>query len=139
MNAHIESPMFTDIFADEGEAQDDREDVHDTRHVTIARHRYTRRRQDTNRVQRAREQVHAIPSVIPEREWVAVWIELIDASLYTPPGTPRAGRILREAYADASIRLPVIRDLGLSLLPPAAKPVPRAVAPPDDVNEPVPV
>ena len=114
MSAHIESPMFTDIFADEGEAQDDREDVHDTRHVSIAGHRYTRRRQDTNRVQRAREQVHALPSVIAEREWVAVWIELIDSSLYTPPGTPRAGRILREAYADASIRLPVIRDLGSS-------------------------
>jgi hypothetical protein len=48
---------------------------------------------------------------------VAFWIELIDASLYTPPGTPRAGRILREAYAEASIRLPVIRDLGRSLLP----------------------
>ena len=139
MNAHVESPMFTDIFADDGEARDDREDVHDTRHVTIAGHRYTRRRQDTNRVQRAREQVQALPSVIPEREWVAIWIELIDASVYTPPGTPRAGRILREAYADASIRLPVIRDLGLSLLPPAAKPVPRAVASPDDVNEPVPV
>jgi hypothetical protein len=138
MSAHIDSPMFTDIFADEGEAQDDREDVHDTRHVSIAGHRYTRRRQATNRVQRAREQVHALPSVIAEREWVAVWIELIDSSLYTPPGTPRAGRILREAYADASIRLPVIRDLGLSLLPPAAKPVPRAVAPPADVTEPVP-
>ncbi len=54
-------------------------------------------------------------------------------------GHTRAGRILREAYADASIRLPVIRDLGLSLLPPAAKPMPRAVAPPDAVNEPVPV
>ena len=139
MNAHVESPMFTDIFADEGDAQDDREDVLDARHVTIAGHRYTRRRQDTNRVQRAREQVHAIPSVIREREWVAVWIELVDASLYTPPRTPRAGRILREAYADASIRLPAIRDLGLSLLPPAAKPVPRAVAAPDDVRESVPV
>jgi hypothetical protein len=135
MNAHLESPMFTDIFADEGEARDDREDVHDTRHVTIAGNRYTRRRQTTNRVERARAQVRALPSVIPEREWVAIWIELIDASLYTPPGTPRAGRILREAYADASIRLPVIRDLGLSLLPPAAKPVPRAVAAPDDVAE----
>jgi hypothetical protein len=138
MSAHFESPVFTDIFADDGEAQDDREDVHDTRHVTIAGHRYTRRRQDTNRVLRAREQVRALPSVIPEREWVAIWIELIDASLYTPPGTPRAGRILREAYADASIRLPVIRDLGLSLLPPAAKPVPRAVTPPDDMTETVP-
>ena len=80
--------------------------------------------------------MRALPSVIPEREWVAIWIELIDASLYTPPGTPRAGRILREAYADASIRLPVIRDLGLSLLPPAAKPVPRAVAAPDAVTSP---
>ena len=55
--------------------------------------------------------------MIAEREWVATWIELIDASLYTPPGTPRAGRILREAYAEGSIRLPVIRDLGRSLLP----------------------
>jgi hypothetical protein len=135
MNAHVESPMFTDIFADEGEVRVDREDVQDTRHVVIAGHRYTRRRQDTNRVARAREQVRALPAVIPEREWVGIWIELIDASLYTPPGTPRAGRILREAYADASIRLPAIRDLGLSVLPPAAKPVPRAVTAPAGVPE----
>jgi hypothetical protein len=73
--------------------------------------------------------------VIAEREWVAVWIELIDASLYTPPGTPRAGRILREAYADASIRLPVIRDLGRALLPHAAAPVVhRPMAAPDVVE-----
>jgi hypothetical protein len=138
MSAHVESPMFTDAFAEEGEHRDDREDITDTRHVVICGHRYTRRRQDTNRVQRARAQVRALPAVIPEREWVGIWIELIDASVYTPPGTPRAGRILREAYADASIRLPVIRDLGLSLLPHAAKPVPRAVAAPAVLVEPVP-
>ncbi len=137
MSAHVESPMFTDAFADEGEHRDDREDITDTRHVVISGHRYTRRRQDTNRVERARAQVRALPAVIPEREWVGIWIELIDASLYTPPGTPRAGRILREAYAAASIRLPVIRDLGLSLLPHTAKPVPRAVAAPADMVEPV--
>ena len=102
--------------------------------MIISGHRYTRRRQDTNRIKRARQQVRALPMVIAEREWVAVWIELIDASLYTPPGTPRAGRILREAYADATIRLPVIRDLGRSLLPHSAPLVaPRRVAAPDVV------
>jgi hypothetical protein len=139
MNAHVQSPMFSDIFADEDDRRDDRDDVADSRHVTISGHRYTRRRQDTNRVVRARDQVRALPAVIPEREWVGIWIELIDASLYTPPGTPRAGRILREAYAAATIRLPVIRDLGLSLLPRGAKPVPRAVmAPTAELAEPVP-
>ena len=135
MSAHIESPSFTDIFADEGDGRDEREDPSaDARHVIISGHRYTRRRQDTNRIKRARQQVRALPMVIAEREWVAVWIELIDASLYTPPGTPRAGRILREAYADATIRLPVIRDLGRSLLPHSAPLVaPRRVAAPDVV------
>jgi hypothetical protein len=129
MSAHIESSSFTDIFAEEGEGE--REDtIADSRHVLISGHRYTRRRQDTNRAKRARQQVRALPSVIAEREWVAIWIELIDASLYTPPGTPRAGRILREAYADATIRLPVIRDLGRSLLPHSTPPAaPRPVAP----------
>jgi len=118
MNAYSESASFSDIFADEGDLRDEREEtVADARHVIIAGNKYTRRRQDTNRAKRARAQVRALPAVMSEREWVAVWIELIDASLYTPPGTPRAGRILREAYAEASIRLPVIRDLGRSLLP----------------------
>ena len=142
MSAHIESPSFTDIFADEGDGRDEREDPSaDARHVIISGHRYTRRRQDTNRIKRARQQVRALPMVIAEREWVgerqrgvAHGIELIDASLYTPPGTPRAGRILREAYADATIRLPVIRDLGRSLLPHSAPLVaPRRVAAPDVV------
>jgi hypothetical protein len=118
MSAYTESASFSDIFADEGDVQDEREEtVADARHVIISGHRYTRRRQDTNRARRARAQVRSLPAVMSEREWVTAWIELIDASLYTPPGTPRAGRILREAYAEASIRLPVIRDLGRSLLP----------------------
>lgn len=118
MSAYTESASFSDILGDAGDVHDVREEtVADARHVLIAGHRYTRRRQDTNRAKRARAQVRALPAVMSEREWVAVWIELIDASLYTPPGTPRAGRILREAYAEASIRLPVIRDLGRSLLP----------------------
>ena len=86
---------------DDGDGHEERDDVAaDARHVTIAGHRYTRRRQDTNRIKRARQQVRGLPTVIAEREWVATWIELIDASLYTPPGTPRAGRILREAYVE---------------------------------------
>jgi hypothetical protein len=139
MSAYSESASFSDIFADEGDLRDEREEtVADARHVIIAGHRYTRRRQDTNRAKRARAQVRALPAVMSEREWVAVWIELIDASLYTPPGTPRAGRILREAYAEASIRLPVIRDLGRSLLPHTApQVVSRRMATPELV-EPVP-
>ena len=114
----MDSPSFSEIFPDDGDGQEERDDVAaDARHVTISGHKYTRRRQDTNRIKRARQQVRGLPSVIAEREWVATWIELIDASLYTPPGTPRAGRILREAYIEGSIRLPVIRDLGRSLLP----------------------
>ncbi|HEY3764746.1 MAG TPA: hypothetical protein VGL44_06270 [Gaiellales bacterium] len=126
----MESPSFNDIFADEGGDRDEHEDTFaDARHVIICGNRYTRRRQDTNRAKRARQQVRTLPVVISEREWVAVWIELIDASLYTPPGTPRAGRILREAYLDATIRLPVIRDLGRSVLPRTApQVVPRPVA-----------
>jgi hypothetical protein len=121
MSAYTDSPSFSEIFSDDGDGHDERDDVAaDARHVTISGHRYTRRRQDTNRIKRARQQVRGLPSVIAEREWVATWIELIDASLYTPPGTPRAGRILREAYAEGSIRLPVIRDLGRSLLPHAS-------------------
>jgi hypothetical protein len=88
----------------------------DTRHVIISGNRYTRRRQDTLRARRARQNVSALPPVMAERDWVAAWIEFIDASVYTPPGTPRAGRILRESYADASIRLQTIRDLGWTLL-----------------------
>lgn len=118
MSAYTDSPSFSEIFLDDGDGHDERDDVAaDARHVIISGHKYTRRRQDTNRIKRARQQVRGLPSVIAEREWVATWIELIDASLYTPPGTPRAGRILREAYAEGSIRLPVIRDLGRSLLP----------------------
>ena len=118
MSAYTDSPLFSEIFPDDGDGHDERDDVAaDARHVIISGNRYTRRRQDTNRIKRARQQVRGLPSVIAEREWVATWIELIDASLYTPPGTPRAGRILREAYAEGSIRLPVIRDLGRSLLP----------------------
>ena len=114
----MDSPSFSEIFPDDGDGQEERDDVAaDARHVTISGHKYTRRRQDTNRIKRARQQVRGLPRVIAEREWVATWIELIDASLYTPPGTPRAGRILREAYIEGSIRLPVIRDLGRSLLP----------------------
>ncbi len=125
----MESPSFNDIFADEDEGRGEQEETAaNARHVIIAGYRYTRRKQDTNRAKRARQQVRALPTVIAEREWVAVWIELIDASLYTPPGTPRAGRILREAYADASIRLPVIRDLGRSLLPHASAPAVRPLA-----------
>jgi hypothetical protein len=136
MSTHMESPSFTDIFADGGNGRDEREDTAaDARHVIISGHRYTRRRQDTNRIKRARQQVRTLPTVIAEREWVAVWIELIDASLYTPPRTPRAGRILREAYADATIRLPVIRDLGRSLLPHSAPSIaPRRVAAADVVE-----
>jgi hypothetical protein len=136
MSAYMESPSFNDIFADEGDVRDDHEGaVADARHVIIAGNRYTRRRQDTNRAKRARAQVRALPAVMSEREWVAVWIELIDASLYTPPGTPRAGRILREAYTEASIRLPVIRDLGRSLLPHTAPQVaPSRVAAPELVE-----
>jgi len=118
MSAYTDSPLFSEIFPDDGDGHDERDDVAaDARHVIISGYRYSRRRQDTNRIKRARQQVRGRPSVIAEREWVATWIELIDASLYTPPGTPRAGRILREAYAEGSIRLPVIRDLGRSLLP----------------------
>jgi hypothetical protein len=118
MSAYTDSPLFSEIFSDDGDGHDERDDVAaDARHVIISGHKYTRRRQDTNRIKRARQQVRGLPSVIAEREWVATWIELIDASVYTPPGTPRAGRILREAYAEGSIRLPVIRDLGRSLLP----------------------
>ncbi len=114
----MDSPSFSEIVPDDGDGQGEHDDViADARHVVISGHRYTRRRQDTNRIKRARLQARGLPSVIAEREWVATWIELIDASLYTPPGTPRAGRILREAYAEGSIRLPVIRDLGRSLLP----------------------
>jgi hypothetical protein len=136
MSAYMESPSFNDIFADEDEGRGEHEETAaDARHVIIAGYRYTRRKQDTNRAKRARQQVRALPTVIAEREWVAVWIELIDASLYTPPGTPRAGRILREAYADASIRLPVIRDLGRALLPrAAASVVHRPMAAPDVVE-----
>jgi hypothetical protein len=133
----MESPSFTDIFAEEDDGREREDTIADARHVIISGHRYTRRRQDTNRARRARQQVRALPSVIAEREWVAVWIELIDASLYTPPGTPRAGRILREAYADASIRLPVIRDVGRSLLPHPTPLVRRPVVA-ADVVEPVP-
>lgn len=127
MSAYTDSPLFSEIFPDDGDGQSEQEDVAtDARHVIISGHKYTRRRQDTNRIKRARQQVRGLPSVIAEREWVATWIELIDASVYTPPGTPRAGRILREAYAEGSIRLPVIRDLGRSLLPlPAAEPPAR--------------
>jgi hypothetical protein len=123
MSAYTDSPLFSEIFPEDGDGHGEHEDVAaDARHVIISGHRYTRRRQDTNRIKRARQQVRGLPSVIAEREWVATWIELIDASVYTPPGTPRAGRILREAYAEGSIRLPVIRDLGRSLLPhPAAE------------------
>ena len=118
MSAYTDSPSFSEIFPDDGDRHDERDNVAaNARHVIISGHRYTRRRQDTNRIKRARQGVRGLPSVIAEREWVATWIELIDASLYTPPGTPRAGRILREAYAEGSIRLPVIRDLGRSLLP----------------------
>jgi hypothetical protein len=114
----MDSSSFSEIFPDDGDGHEERDDVAaDARHVTISGHKYTRRRQDTNRIKRARQQVRGLPTVIAEREWVATWIELIDASLYTPPGTPRAGRILREAYIEGSIRLPVIRDLGRSLLP----------------------
>ena len=134
----MESPSFTDIFAEEDDLREREDTVADARHVIIAGHRYTRRRQDTNRAKQARQQVRALPSVIAEREWVAVWIELIDASLYTPPGTPRAGRILREAYADASIRLPVIRDLGRALLPHSAGPVMHRPLVAADVVESVP-
>jgi hypothetical protein len=126
MSAHLDSPAFTDILAHADDVSGEREDtVASAHHVLISGHRYTRRRQDTNRAKRARQQVRALPSVMAEREWVAVWIELIDASLYTPPGTPRAGRILREGYLDASIRLPVIRDLGRALLPHASAPAVR--------------
>ena len=125
MSAYTDSPSFSEIFSDDGDGQGERDDVAaDARHVTISGHKYTRRRQDTNRIKRARQQVRGLPSVIAEREWVATWIELIDASLYTPPGTPRAGRILREAYTEGSIRLPVIRDLGRSLLPHAVPDAP---------------
>jgi hypothetical protein len=125
MSAYMDSPSLSEIFPDEGDGQGERDDVAaDARHVTISGHKYTRRRQDTNRIKRARQQVRGLPSVIAEREWVATWIELIDASLYTPPGTPRAGRILREAYTEGSIRLPVIRDLGRSLLPRAVPDAP---------------
>jgi hypothetical protein len=118
MSAYTDTPSFSEIFPEDGDGHDEREDVAaDARHVIISGHKYTRRRQDTNRIKRARQQVRGLPSVIAEREWVATWIELIDASVYTPPGTPRAGRILREAYAEGTIRLPVIRDLGRSLLP----------------------
>ena len=114
----MDPPSFSEIFPEDGDGQAEQDDViADARHVIISGHRYTRRRQDTNRIKRARQQARGLPSVIAEREWVATWIELIDASLYTPPGTPRAGRILREAYTEGSIRLPVIRDLGRSLLP----------------------
>lgn len=124
----MDSPLFSEIFPDDGDGHEERDDVAaDARHVTISGHKYTRRRQDTNRIKRARQQVRGLPTVIAEREWVATWIELIDASLYTPPGTPRAGRILREAYIEGSIRLPVIRDLGRSLLP---HPAPDAPARP---------
>src|SRR5690349_23796068 len=117
MSAYTDSPLFSEIFPeDDGHSEGD-DVAADARHVIISGHKYTRRRQDTNRIKRARQQVRGLPSVIAEREWVATWIELIDASVYTPPGTPRAGRILREAYAEGSIRLPVIRDLGRSLLP----------------------
>jgi hypothetical protein len=125
MSAYMDSPSLSEIFPDDGDGQGERDDVAaDARHVTISGHKYTRRRQDTNRIKRARQQVRGLPSVIAEREWVATWIELIDASLYTPPGTPRAGRILREAYTEGSIRLPVIRDLGRSLLPRAVPDAP---------------
>jgi hypothetical protein len=137
MSAYTESPTFSDIFAGD-ERRDEVEDaVADARHVTIAGHRYTRRRQDTMRARRARQRVRALPPVISERDWVAAWIELIDASLYTPPGTPRAGRILREAYAESSIRLPVIRDLGRALLPHTAV-MPRRVPVPADMAAPIP-
>jgi hypothetical protein len=132
------SPAFTDIFEADEDVREREGTFADARHVLISGHRYTRRRQDTNRAKRARQQVRALPSVMAEKEWVAVWIELIDASLYTPPGTPRAGRILREAYADASIRLPVIRDLGRSLLPHAAAPAVRRPVVAPDVVESVP-
>jgi hypothetical protein len=139
MSAHLESPAFTEIFAEADDASGEREStVAYARHVLISGHRYTRRRQDTNRAKRARQEARALPSVMAEREWVAVWIELIDASLYTPPGTPRAGRILREGYLDASIRLPVIRDLGRALLPHASAPGMRRPLAAADVIESVP-
>jgi hypothetical protein len=134
MSAYTESPPFADSLAEEVEEHDHNGAEYDARHVIIAGHRYTRRRQDTNRIKRARERAKDMPPVMPEREWVATWIELIDASLFTPPGTPRAGRILREAYADASIRLPVIRDLGRSLL----RPAPAGPAHAGDVVHPIP-
>jgi hypothetical protein len=125
MSAYTDSPSFSEIFSDDDDGQNERDEVAaDARHVVISGHKYTRRRQDTNRIKRARQQVRGLPAVIAEREWVATWIELIDASVYTPPGTPRAGRILREAYAEGSIRLPVIRDLGRSLLPRAVPDAP---------------
>jgi len=139
MSAHLDSPAFTDILTDADDVPGEREDtVANAHHVLISGHRYTRRRQDTNRAKRARQQARALPSVMAEREWVAVWIELIDASVYTPPGTPRAGRILREGYMDASIRLPVIRDLGRALLPHASAPAMRRPMAAADVVESVP-
>jgi hypothetical protein len=85
--------------------------------IEIAGHRYRARTRDTLRWQRARTGIETLPTVLSERDWVAAWIELIDASVQTPRGTPRAGRLLRELYRDDAIRLREIRDTGLSLLP----------------------
>jgi hypothetical protein len=139
MSTYMDSPSLSEMFPEDGDGHGEREDVvTDARHVIISGHRYTRRRQDTNRIKRARQQVRGLPSVIAEREWVATWIELIDASVYTPPGTPRAGRILREAYAEGSIRLPVIRDLGRSLLPHPAPGAPARAFTTTSVSDTVP-
>jgi hypothetical protein len=85
--------------------------------IEIAGHSYRVRTRDTLRWQRARSGIQTLPPVLSERDWVAAWIELIDASVQTPRGTPRAGRLLRELYRDDAIRLREIRDTGLSLLP----------------------
>ena len=98
--------------------------------IDIAGTVYRVRSEDTLRSQRARARIETLPPVLSEREWVAAWIELIDASVMTPRGTPRAGRLLRELYRDDAIRLREIRDTGVQLLPlpTAAKPVERDAA-----------
>lgn len=85
--------------------------------IDIAGTIYRVRSQDTLRSQRARGRIETLPPVLSEREWVAAWIELIDARVMTPRGTPRAGRLLRELYRDDAIRLREIRDTGRSVLP----------------------
>ena len=58
MSAYTDSPPFSEIFPDDGDGHDERDDVAaDARHVIISGNRYTRRRQDTNRIKRARQQV----------------------------------------------------------------------------------